>query len=484
MSTENKKKHCLFSSMMARLWLIMMALVIFTIVLMWVIQILVLERNYTKVAIEGIQERLEPVEEQLNSEDLADNDQLIPYLSKTINGKLMIVDSEGRLEAIYSYGHQLDIDEDEKNIKPWQNIRDSEEYQSILDGESFSREVRERSQLISYEIGIPVLYNGEKEYIILTQNFTELNQVLDMNRRQLIFFSVLLMIASAILAHILSRKFTKPIHIIKGTVDDLAKGDLTAVPNLKLNDEVGQLADSVEELSRALRRVDDLRKEVIANVSHELRSPLALIGGYAEMVRDIHWKDEEKRTEDLNLIIRESKRMSEMVNDILDYSQLQTGYLQLKKEWYNLYEIVESEIMFCEPSAREYGIQLRFVSDETEIPVYVDALKMSQVIRNLLYNALNHTENKKEIIVSLKTGEDGCLVEVKNPGNPIPEEERELIWERYQRSQHQAGRREGTGLGLSIVSTILKAHGMTYGVDYQDQMTVFWFRTLKDEESK
>ena len=470
--------------MMARLWLIMMVLVIFTIALMWVIQILVLERNYTKVAIEGIQERLEPVEEQLNNEDLADNDQLIPYLSKTINGKLMIVDSDGQLEAMYSYGHQLDIAADGQNIRPWKNIRDSEEYQSILDGEPFNREVRKGSQLISYEIGIPILYNGQQEYIILTQNFTELNQVLDMNRRQLIFFSVLLIIASSILAHILSRKFTKPIHIIKGTVDDLASGDLTAVPNLKLNDEVGQLARSVEELSRALRRVDDLRKEVIANISHELRSPLALIGGYAEMVRDIHWKDEEKRTEDLDLIIRESKRMSEMVNDILDYSQLQTGYLQLKKEWYNLYEIVESEIMFCEASAREYGIQIRLASDETEIPVYVDALKMSQVIRNLLYNALNHTENKKEVIVSLKAGDDGCLVEVKNPGNPIPEEERELIWERYQRSQHQAGRREGTGLGLSIVSTILKAHGMAYGVDYQDQMTVFWFRTLKDKKTK
>ncbi len=462
----------------------MMVLVIFTIALMWVIQILVLERNYTKVAIEGIQERLEPVEEQLNNEDLADNDQLIPYLSKTINGKLMIVDSDGQLEAMYSYGHQLDIAADGQNIRPWKNIRDSEEYQSILDGEPFNREVRKGSQLISYEIGIPILYNGQQEYIILTQNFTELNQVLDMNRRQLIFFSVLLIIASSILAHILSRKFTKPIHIIKGTVDDLASGDLTAVPNLKLNDEVGQLARSVEELSRALRRVDDLRKEVIANISHELRSPLALIGGYAEMVRDIHWKDEEKRTEDLDLIIRESKRMSEMVNDILDYSQLQTGYLQLKKEWYNLYEIVESEIMFCEASAREYGIQIRLASDETEIPVYVDALKMSQVIRNLLYNALNHTENKKEVIVSLKAGDDGCLVEVKNLGNPIPEEERELIWERYQRSQHQAGRREGTGLGLSIVSTILKAHCMVYGVDYQDQMTVFWFRTLKDKKTK
>lgn len=469
--------------MMGRLWLIMMVLVVFTIALMWLIQILVLEKNYTKVAIKGIQERLEPVEEQLNHEDLANHQSLIPYLSKTINGKLMIVDSQGRLEEIYSYGHQLDLDEDEKNIAPWKRIRDSGVYQSILDGEPFNREVRDGSQLIAYEIGIPVLYNGEREYIVLIQNFTELNSVLDMNRKQLIFFSVLLMIASAVLAHVLSRKFTKPIHIIKGTVDRLAQGDLAAVPNLKLDDEVGQLADSVEELSRALRRVDDLRKEVIANVSHELRSPLALIGGYAEMVRDIHWKDEEKRNEDLDLIIRESRRMSEMVNDILDYSQLQTGYLQLKKEWYNLYEIVESEVLFCEPSAREYGIQIRMEASEKEIPVYVDALKISQVVRNLLYNALNHTENKGEIIVSLQKEQDGCLVEVKNPGNPIPEEDRELIWERYQRSQHQAGRREGTGLGLSIVSTILKAHKMTYGVGYEDQMTVFWFRTLEEKET-
>lgn len=483
MNTENRKRCRFFSSMMGRLWLIMMVLVVFTIALMWLIQILVLEKNYTKVAIKGIQERLEPVEEQLNHEDLANHQSLIPYLSKTINGKLMIVDSQGRLEEIYSYGHQLDLDEDEKNIAPWKRIRDSGVYQSILDGEPFNREVRDGAQLIAYEIGIPVLYNGEREYIVLIQNFTELNSVLDMNRKQLIFFSVLLMIASAVLAHVLSRKFTKPIHIIKGTVDRLAQGDLTAVPNLKLDDEVGQLADSVEELSRALRRVDDLRKEVIANVSHELRSPLALIGGYAEMVRDIHWKDEEKRNEDLDLIIRESRRMSEMVNDILDYSQLQTGYLQLKKEWYNLYEIVESEVLFCEPSAREYGIQIRMEASEKEIPVYVDALKISQVVRNLLYNALNHTENKGEIIVSLQKEQDGCLVEVKNPGNPIPEEDRELIWERYQRSQHQAGRREGTGLGLSIVSTILKAHKMTYGVGYEDQMTVFWFRTLEEKET-
>lgn len=113
---------------------------------------------------------------------------------------------------------------------------------------------------------------------------------------------------------------------------------------------------------------------------------------------------------------------------------------------------------------------------------YVDALKISQVIRNLLYNAINHTQDGESIVAELKEEQEGFYVAVKNVGDPIPEEERSLIWERYHRSQHQGGRNEGTGLGLSIVSTILKAHGMDYGVDYEDKMTVFWFRYRKKQD--
>ena len=165
-----------------------------------------------------------------------------------------------------------------------------------------------------------------------------------MNRRQLVVLSVILTAAAAVLA----RRFTRPILVIKKTVDQLAAGDLAAAPGLKRSDEIGQLSGSVEELGRALQRVDVLRKEVIANVSHELRSPLALIGGYAEMVRDITWKDEVQRNENLNLIISESRRMSEMVSDIMDYSQFQSGYLHLNKGSYDLREIVENEAVHCE----------------------------------------------------------------------------------------------------------------------------------------
>ena len=235
----------------------------------------------------------------------------------------------------------------------------------------------------------------------------------------------------------------------------------------------------MEKLGQALQRVDVLRKEVIANVSHELRSPLALIGGYAEMVRDITWRDDTQREENLNLIISEANRMSAMVSDILDYSQLRSGCLQLNRGTYDLCEIVENEVRRCAQSARENHVALSLDGPGEALNVRVDALKISQVVRNLLNNAINHTRDGETITVSVGRDRQGCLVRVVNPGAPIPEEGHTVIWERYQRSQHQAGQRQGTGIGLSIVKTILDAHGMTCGVDCRDGLTCFWFRYIE-----
>lgn len=476
MNIGNKNGRRFFSRMSVRLWLIMMSVALFTVGLMWIVQVFVLESNYADMAAVEIQNELEPVMEELITEDLSDNSELIPYLSKITNGKMMLVDKDGNLIEIYSYGHSLNLEDDASNITVWKDIESSDVYDNVLERQTYSRQIREGSRLVSYEIGLPAFYNGEEAYIILHHSFTELNQVLSLNRRQLVVFSILLTLISAVMAAVLSRKFIKPIHIIKNTIDELAKGNLSATPNIALEDEIGQLARAVEDLGQALQRVDGLRKEVIANVSHELRSPLALIGGYAEMVRDIHWQNQEKRNEDLNLIMKEAQRMSEMVSDILDYAQLQAGYLQLRKDWYNLYEILESEVLLCEQSAVQHQISIGDDFADTEAMIYVDALKISQVIRNLLYNAINHTKDGGSIVVQTSQGNGKCRVAVKNEGNPIPEAERELIWERYQRSQHQGGRKEGTGLGLSIVSTILKAHGMAYGVDCQKGMNIFWFQ--------
>lgn len=456
-----------------------MVLIILVVGSMWVTQIIYLEKNYIHNSIDRVQNQIDPVMEELEIDDLSENENMIAYLSQATDGKMLLIGPDGNLLALYTYGHPIDMEADSTEILVWTAMQTREEYANIESGATFNKLLYEGRKVTAYEIGIPIHYEGKEAYLILYHPFGELYTVLEMNRNQLIWITVILTFVAGILAILLSRRFTRPIRIITDAVEKMAQGDLKVKTGITLQDELGQLSDSVDKLGLELQRVDVLRKEVIANVSHELRSPLALIGGYAEMVRDIHWSEKEAREEDLNLIIKEVHRMSEMVNDILDYSQLQSGFLKLTKERCNLYEIVEGETARIQLAARENHVTIQLVGDDRDMEVEVDALKVSQVLRNLLYNAINHTEDGKIIRVEVTDEKDQYKVSVKNPGKPIPEEERELIWERYQRSQHQGSRRQGTGIGLSIVRTILDAHSMTYGVDCKDGETIFWFSYKK-----
>ena len=463
--------------MVFRLWAFMMIPVMFGICFMWVVQIFLFEQNYANASVNEALERLSPVMEDLRTRDIGNDERLLYFISP-ISGELLLVSEDGTLIKMYSSGHLVQPKEWERKLASPDSeiVSQSPDFEELKKGHPYQRIERFHGQIIGYELGFPVTYNGESDYLIL-RNALMTRTVLNLNRSQLIVLSILLTGIASVLAAVLSKQFTRPIFQIKESVDKLTQNDFSIGPDLERQDELGQLSQSVGKLRQALQRLDVLRREVIANVSHELRSPLALITGYAEMVRDITWKDEEMRNENLNLIISESNRMSEMVNDILDYSQFSAGYSKLKKDWYDLRDIVNAELTRCHQAAAEHGITLTLEAPETDIPLNyeVDALKMSQVMRNLLNNAINHTPENQEIFIRLIPKGNNCLVEVVNPGEPIPEEDRAIIWERYQRSQHQSGRRLGTGIGLSIVSTILKAHDMPYGVDCKDGYNIFWF---------
>ncbi|MCD8083988.1 MAG: HAMP domain-containing histidine kinase, partial [Clostridiales bacterium] len=482
------KLSSLRSRMVFRLWISMMVPVLFGIAFMWVVLIALFEQNYAEAAIQEARDRLGPIMQNLQTEDISSDDMLIPYLSH-MSREVFLVSSEGRVLQMYSSGHLVNAYDQAEEQEIWDSIRDRKEYENLLNGIPYEYVVREEHHhsVIGFEMGIPATYDGETCYIILREGLMT-RTVLALNRRQLTLLSVLLTIIASLLAAVLSRQFTRPIYEIKDSIDQLARNDLSPVRELGSDDELGQLSHSVSELRRVLLRLDVLRKEVIANVSHELRSPLSLISGYAEMVRDITWRDEKQRTENLNLIISESNRMSEMVTDILDYSQFQAGYMTLKRQPSNLCDILESEVSRCRAASGELDISVSLAIPTPEIILDVDPLKISQVLRNLLNNAANHTASGGQIRVAVFAGKDTGLpdtssdnsdtgfadtccnerpalssaqpsdrgairVSVSNPGPPLSEEDRELIWERYQMSQHQSGRRMGTGIGLSIVST-------------------------------
>lgn len=458
-----------------RLWGIMMGIVFLCTLFIWFVQVPLFEQNYVTETIKKVESQLSPIAEELRSTDLSTNKELLLYLSKIINGKAILANNQGNL--IQAYGYGMPIEQEYNDFILDRYITNSPCYTAALSGTQKHMVTGQGTQFVLLEIGIPAIYDNQQAVVILCNPLTEIYTVKNINQRQLIILSLILVFAVSIISWLLSRKFTEPIHTIKNTVDRLASGELNAVPGLKLNDELGQLSSSVEELGNALQRIDVLRKEVIANVSHELRAPLALIVGYSEMVRDISWSDDAARNENMDLIIRESGRLSRMVNDIMDYSQFQAGFINLNQDEYNLCEIVETEIETSKKMAADYNINFKLDGFEDEISIHVDALKISQVMRNLLNNAINHTADGETIIVSA-TQTDKLRVTVSNPGKPIPPEKIDMIWERYYSSQHKGTRRQGTGIGLSIVKTILEAHDFPYGVFYEDGYNKFWFEIV------
>jgi len=446
-----------------------MLLAAFGVLFLWVVQMALFEPGYINATIETFRNQFDPMASELTN--MTDTSSLAE-LSKAVKGKVFMMDKNGKTFSIYSMGvpANLEIESDADQF-----LYKDRHYRRVINGNQVEGIINRGEPDMKVAMGFPVQYRGEPAALFLYSSLAELYTMQVMTRRQLVMLSAVLATAASFLALILTRHFTRPVMNIKDTVDGLAGGNLDVKPSVNRSDELGELAQSVEKLGAALQQVDVLRREVISNVSHELRSPLSLIVGYGEMVRDLTWNDDEKRNDNLNLIIDEASRLSRMVDDILDYSQIQTDVFKLRKEEWNFCELVLSEVEFSRRICEKWGISLRLTYFAEEISVKADAIKMAQVLRNLLSNAINHTEDGCKIDVSITLSGSGVLVSVANPGEFISEEDRKIIWERYQRAQHQGSRREGSGIGLSLVSAILSAHGFEYGVDSKNGQNIFWF---------
>lgn len=449
-----------------------MLLVIIGIAFLWTVQILLFEPNYINTTKESL---LETVQETATSlEDMAVDptglpDEPLLFLSKTIVGTLFLIDDSGEILSAYNNGQKLNID-GLKNEYNWLLSHAP----TVLNGESLSTvEDFEKSSAIL--IGVPMTLFQRPAALLLSNTITQIEALQRLNRQQLFLFTIILTIFASTISFFLAQHFIRPIKTIKEAIVRLTKGELYSVPKLNRGDELGTLSESVADLSTELQRVDVLRKEVIANVSHELRSPLALITGYGEMVRDVSGSDERLRKEHMDLIISEAHRMSAMVDDIMDFSIMQAGYTQLKSEVWNTYEVVSSVVAYARGIANQYDITVDFEVDSTNGNALFDRIKMEQVLRNLINNGINHTPKNERLLIKLTNTAAGTKVAVINPGKDIPPEQLELIWERYQRVQHQAGHKEGTGIGLAIVKTILTSHAFDYGAESKNGVTCFWF---------
>ena len=237
--------------------------------------------------------------------------------------------------------------------------------------------------------------------------------------------------------------------------------------------EIAQLSDTLNHTTQELAKAEGLQRELVANVSHDLRTPLTMITAYAEVMRDLPG---ENTPENVQVVIDEAKRLTSLVNDLLDVSKLQAGVTELDAKEYDLTESIESVLLRYSKFLEQNGYTIDFEYDR-HVMVVADEYKIYQVIYNLVNNAINYTGDDKLVVVRQRVLGSIVRIEVIDTGKGIAPEEINNVWERYYKVDKNHKRAVmGTGLGLSIVKNILKLHNFKYGVNSQlDKGTTFWF---------
>ncbi len=290
---------------------------------------------------------------------------------------------------------------------------------------------------------------------------------------QMLIITIVLLLLAAGFAYILSRVIAKPISKLNDSAKALATANYDVSFQTKGYREIEELANSLDYAAKELSKVDEYRRELLANVSHDMRTPLTLISGYGEVMRDI---PSENNTENLNIIISEAKRLTALVNDMLEQSQYEDGAVHLNVKTFDLSACLEEIVSRYQKFTQNDGYHIQADIDH-DIFVTADRIKITQAIYNLLNNALTYTGTDKQISITLKRQVGIARLEIRDTGKGIPKEKIQHIWDRYYKidKEHRRASR-GSGLGLSIVRNIFELHRAQYGVESAiDQGSTFWF---------
>lgn len=302
-------------------------------------------------------------------------------------------------------------------------------------------------------------------YAFINTSIDPIDSTTSILKNQLIYVSIIVLILGIVVAYFISKHISNPIIKINKDAKKMSCGkyDITFVCNEDI-EEINELIETLNYTNNELKKTDELRRDLMANVSHDLKTPLTMIKAYAEMARDLNSRNIKKRKGNLNVIIEEVDRLTILVNDILTLSKMQAETDELKYCEFNLVELIKDILRRYEFLVTKEDYKFIFKPQCKEVKVKADKKKIEQVIYNLINNAINYTEKDKTVEVKLLV-KDKVRVEIIDHGKGIKNEDLDKIWDRYYKSEKKHQRNiVGTGLGLSIVKSILERHDYNYGV--------------------
>jgi signal transduction histidine kinase len=434
------------------------------------------------------------------------NDQDAYYITeeyeRDYNIKIIIMDSNGSLKMLPdSQMHRNDIFRvrDLTNfIKEWSG--NGSNFQSFLKMNKITTVLVNRRDTDSRSI-VDISPNSARgEIIFALSSLQPVNEALGVIEKIYLYFSIGAVIFMLILAFVYSNMIAKPLLRISKVATRMAKLDFSEKCEVKSQDEIGNVAESLNFLSQNLditlselkeantkleediekeRNLERIRREFVAAVSHELKTPISLIDGYAVGLKDEIFEGEDKDYY-LDVIIDEARKMGSLVSDMLDLSHLESGSFKLIREKFNITELIRFTLKKYGALMEDKRVHLEANLLE-DILVFADWDRLEQVLTNFITNAIRHVDENGSIYVNMIDKGDNTVIEVENTGSKIPDEEIMKIWDKFYKVDKSRNRKEGgTGIGLSIVKNILLHHGYSFGVQNTERGVKFYFEVPKN----
>ena len=373
------------------------------------------------------------------------------------------------------------------------------------DGKIEIKKVNDTVNNISYILLSGQLDNGYELYISIPA--VPIDESVEISNQTLILIGIIILLISAFIVSYISKKFTAPIVQLNNITNKMARLDFSQkYRTLDTNDEINELgnninlmSDKLESTIKQLRennselekdieeksKIDDMRKQFISDVSHELKTPIALIQGYAEGLIENVNTDDESRKFYAEVILDESNKMDALVNQLLELMKLEYGKREFRNEKFNIVELINEVIRKCKVMLDDKKIDIKF-EHEPEVQVFADSFYIEQVVTNYFTNAIKHAKEVngiRQIEVKITNNEETEKVRVSvfNTGDNISENAISKIWGRFYKEDTSRNREDGgTGIGLALVKAIMTNYKNDYGVVNKENGVEFYFELDKE----
>lgn len=455
-------------SLRVQLLVVMLIFVIAVLGLVYIFQTSFLDTFYKYNKIKSIQGVGRDIAENINTDDFSD------YIEKTSMSNEVCIRTVSNNES-YSYTGACTLRGLDNSLIDLiaSETEASDNSEKLFDDFKYQRRFDERPEDV-YIFSKLITIDDELVLILVSSGITPLDATISTIRSQYLVIIGIVAVMTMVLTLIISTFILNPIKKINEESKNLSKGEYKA-DNIKANSkEIDELNNSLENANEDILKAEVAKKELLGNVSHDLRTPLTMIVGYGEMIRDL---PEENTEENINVIIDEAKRLSTLVDDLIDISKIESIKLELHREDVSLNDLLTSVYHQYDKYCKSQGVDFKLeISDD--VVINVDVKRIKQVLYNFINNSLNHnTKENKQIILGSKKIDDGYRVFVYDNGEGIDEKDINNIWDRYYKVDKKHKRYHiGSGIGLSLAKQLLEAHGFKYGVESKlNEYSEFYF---------